>query len=148
MRGDTLLEKAEGNFRFAVKNYLTLSGDELELNIIGYLLQQATELTIKHILEINGVRYEKTHQIEDLLDSCDDKNIPIQYTEEFYNFAPAITKWESKTRYIKSYVVAKKQIEKGMTLISEFLLANGASEENLNPPSKADQTEDRRTETE
>lgn len=133
MRGDTLLEKAEGNFRFAVKNYHTLSGDELELNIIGYLLQQSAELAIKHVLEINGIRYEKTHQIEDLIDSCEDKDIPLQYTEEFYNFAPAITKWESKTRYIKSYVVAKKQIDRGFVLVKEFLLANGASEENLNP---------------
>ena len=135
MRGDTLLEKAEGNFRFAVKNYHTLSGDELELNIIGYLLQQSVELAIKHVLEINGIRYEKTHQIEDLIDSCEDKGIPLQYTEEFYDFAPAITKWESKTRYIKSYVVAKRQIDRGFVLVKEFLLANGAFEKNLNPPS-------------
>lgn len=134
MRGDTLLEKAEGNFRFAAKNYHMLSGDELELNIIGYLLQQSAELAIKHVLEVNGVRYERTHQIEDLIDFCEDKHIPIRYTEEFYNFAPAITKWESKTRYIKSYVVAKKQIDRGMLLVKEFLLANGAAGESLEPP--------------
>ena len=102
MQDETLFSRAEGNFRYAVKNYLAFSGDELELNFIGYALQQAAELAIKHFMEINGVRYEKTHQI-----------------------APAVSKWESKTRYIKNYVLARKQLEKGMGLIREFFLMNG-----------------------
>lgn len=142
MQDETLFSRAEGNFRYAVKNYLAFSGDELELNFIGYALQQAAELAIKHFMEINGVRYEKTHQIEDLLDSCESKNVPVKYTEEFYNFAPAVSKWESKTRYIKNYVLARKQLEKGMGLIREFFLMNGSTEKNLMPRTTAAKTDE------
>jgi len=134
MNDETLFSRAEANYRYAMKNYSLFSGDELELNFIGYSLQQAVELAIKHIMEVNGVRYEKTHQIEDLIDMCERRNVPIQYSEEFYNFAPAISKWESKTRYIKNYVLARKQVERGIQLISEFLLMNGSSKERLKPP--------------
>lgn len=119
MQDETLFSRAEGNFRYAVKNYLAFSGDELELNFIGYALQQAAELAIKHFMEINGVRYEKTHQI-----------------------APAVSKWESKTRYIKNYVLARKQLEKGMGLIREFFLMNGSTEKNLMPRTTAAKTDE------
>lgn len=134
MNEETLFSRAEANYRYAMKNYAMFSGDELELNFIGYSLQQAAELAIKHILEVNGVRYEKTHQIEDLIDTCESRNVPIQYSEEFYNFAPAISKWESKTRYIKNYVLARKQVDKGIQLVKEFLLMNGSLEERLKAP--------------
>jgi hypothetical protein len=124
---------------------MAFSGDELELNFIGYALQQAAEFAIKHFMEINGVRYEKTHQIEDLLDSCESKNVPVKYTEEFYNFAPAISKWESKTQYIKNYVLARKQLEKGMGLIREFFLMNGSAEKNLMPRATAAKTDELKT---
>ncbi len=133
MNNETLFDRAEGNFRYAVRNYSLFSGDELELNFIGYSLQQSAELAIKHLMEINGIRYEKTHQIEDLLDTCEAESIPIRYTEDFYNFAPAISRWESQTRYIKNYRLAKRQVEKGIKLIREFLIINGASEEDLKP---------------
>ena len=119
MQDETLFSRAEGHFRYAVKNYLAFSGDELELNFIGYALQQAAELAIKHFMEINGVRYEKTHQI-----------------------APAVSKWESKTRYIKNYVLARKQLEKGMGLIREFFLMNGSTEKNLMPRTTAAKTDE------
>ena len=119
MQDETLFSRAEGNFRYAVKNYLAFSGDELELNFIGYALQQAAELAIKHFMEINGVRYEKTHQI-----------------------APAVSKWESKTRYIKNYVLARKQLEKEVGLIREFFLMNGSTEKNLMPRTTAAKTDE------
>lgn len=127
MKDETLLDRAVSNYKYAVKNYKFSSGDEVELNFIGYSLQQASELCIKHHMEINGVRYAKTHVIEDLLDECELQNIPITFSQEFYCFSPAITKWESKTRYIKNYVVTKRQIENGFRLIKEFLLSNGVN---------------------
>ena len=76
--------------------------------------------------EVN-IRYAKTHVIEDLLDECELQNVPITFSQEFYCFSPAITKWESKTRYIKNYVLTKRQIENGFRLIKEFLLSNGVN---------------------
>ena len=131
MKDETLLDRAVSNFRYAVKNYNTLSGDEVELNFIGYSLQQACELAIKHFMEINGMRYAHTHVIEDLLDTCEAEEIPIKFSSEFYAFSPAISKWESSTRYIKYYVLARRQVETGMKLIKEFLLSNGVSDADM-----------------
>lgn len=101
------------------------TGDEGELNSIGYFLQQSAELCIKHCMEVAGIRYEHTCVIEDFLDRCDDS---CNYTEDFYNFAPAITKMESKTRYIKNYRLAARQVQKAFKLIRELLLTNGSTE--------------------
>ena len=131
MTNETLLDRAVSNFKYAVKNYKFLSGDEVELNFIGYSLQQASELCIKHHMEINGIRYAHTHAIEDLLDECELQNVPIVFSQEFYCFSPAITKWESKTRYIKNYVLSRRQIETGFKLIKEFLINNGVCSEAL-----------------
>lgn len=131
MKDETLLDIAVSNYRTALKNYRDSTGDEREFNYVGYFLQQATELCIKHCLEMNGIRYSHTHDIEDLLDECDETGTEISYTEEFYNFAPAISKWESKTRYIKNYKLAERQVRQGFKLIHQFLVSNGANESDL-----------------
>jgi HEPN domain-containing protein len=119
MENETLLDIAKVNFRLALKTYKYSTGDERELNYVGYFLQQATELCIKHVLEINGIKYPGTHSIDDLLDLG--QGI-VKYSDEFYNFSPAITKWESKSRYIKNYLLADKQVQNGFALIKGFLL--------------------------
>lgn len=101
------------------------TGDEGELNSIGYFLQQSAELCIKYCMGVAGIRYEHTYVIEDFLDRCGDS---CNYTEDFYNFAPAITKMESKTRYIKNYRLAARQVQKAFKLIRELLLTNGSTE--------------------
>lgn len=134
MNGETLLDKAILNYKIALKNYQYLLGDERELNYVGYMLQQSAELAIKHYLEINGIRYARTHSIEDLLDECTDNGIQIIFSDEFYSFAPSISKWEAKTRYIKDYLVSKRQIALGFKLMQEFLVSNGVEEESLTLP--------------
>lgn len=134
MKDETLLDRAVYNYVSAVKNYRYSLGDERDLNLVGYLLQQSCELTIKHFMEYNGIRYAHTHSIEDLLDDCVANNVPIQFDDSLYDFAPAISKWESKTRYIKNYVLAKKQVMKGFELIKQFLTSNGVSADELELP--------------
>lgn len=128
---ESLLDIAISNYRNALKQYKYSYGDERELNYVGYLLQQCVELTIKHFLEINGIKYPHSHVIEDLLDLVQQTQTPCLFSEQFYDFSPAITKWESKTRYIKDYLLTQHQIERGFGLIKQFLTSNGVSEESL-----------------
>ena len=51
---ESLLDKAIQNYNVAVNIRNTLSDDEAYLNYVGYHLQQAVELALKHIMEING----------------------------------------------------------------------------------------------
>ncbi len=51
----------------AVHLYRYKTDDAILLNIVGYHLQQAVELALKHCLEMEGKDYPKTHDINDLL---------------------------------------------------------------------------------
>lgn len=64
---ETLLDKAVQNITLAKMIYSELIGDEVYLNYIGYLIQQAVELSIKYNLELNGIEYPKTHDISQLI---------------------------------------------------------------------------------
>lgn len=128
MKDETLLDIAAYNYRSALKNYRIVTGDERELNTVGYLLQQSVELCIKHNLEVNGIRYAHSHIIEDLLDEAEGC---VVFTEEFYNFAPALTRWEAKSRYIKNYKLHQKQIERAFPLVKQFLVSNGVVSQDL-----------------
>lgn len=57
--------------------------------------------------------------------------MPIKLPEGFYDFSPAISKWEAKTRYIKNYTLTLKQINRGFVFVKQLLLNNGAQEELL-----------------
>ena len=130
-KNETLLDIAIRNYRIALTILRYCADDEGNLNIAGYHLQQATELCIKHYLEINGVRYLHTHSIEDLLDECERSGVAIHCTDTFYDFSPAITKWGSNTRYIKNYRLSLRQIQRGLQLIKDFMCSNGVSEDEL-----------------
>lgn len=131
MKEETLLDIAASNYRAALKQYKYATGDERELNYVGYLLQQSTELCIKHCFEVTGEKYPHTHVIEDLLDEALEGDISINIPDGLYDFSPAISKWEAKTRYIKNYTLAMKQIEHGFVLVKKFLQSNGVQAEKL-----------------
>jgi HEPN domain-containing protein len=117
MNDETLLDKAYANLELYIMIIKYLSGDDLQLNFAAYHLQQALELGIKHKLELSGVKYPPTHDITDLLDLC-----AYDVDSDLYTYSATITKWESKTRYVKGYRLALRQLEKGESLIRKYLL--------------------------
>lgn len=101
--------------------YANREQDKFFLNLTGYLLQQTTEFAIKHILEINAVRYPETHDIAELV-----RLIPASVsidTNSLLMMAGTITLWESKTRYIKNYFLEDKHIHIGFDVIEAFLIS-------------------------
>ena len=65
MNNETLFDKAKQNLKVAESIYSTIAiNDEAYLNYVGYHIQQALELSIKYMLEMNGVNYPKTHDID------------------------------------------------------------------------------------
>ena len=128
---ETLYDRAKSNYKFACKNFEFKTDDEFRLNLVGYLLQQAIELHLKHLLELNGIRYPKTHNIEELLYVLLEE---VEGGREYFLpsdlntlelFAGTITSWESKTRYIKNFFVEERQIKKGISLIGSILKTYG-----------------------
>lgn len=126
---ETLLDKAFTNLETAEIIYQFRNGDEAKLNMVGYHLQQAVELCCKHYLEMNGVRYEKSHDITELLDRCEreTRKLPEQ-SDYIYEHSEMFTMWESKTRYIKNYILSDKKVERALEEVKKFLEASRMKE--------------------
>ena len=116
---DTLLGMAKNNLTVAKEMYKLYPNDNGIVNLVAYHLQQAIELTLKHFFETHGIKYDRTHDISDL---C--SKIPDDYYELFRNidiYASKITQMESKTRYLKSYSVATREVDLGFNLASDII---------------------------
>lgn len=116
---DTLLGFSEIDMHAADLMLKNLTGDEQELNVIAYHLQQALEKCIKFQLEMKGVNYKDTHDIEDLLDSS--KDIKVGMNINLRAELASMSSWEFKTRYIKGYRVELESIKHVMPLIQEHI---------------------------
>ena len=115
MRNETLLNRAEANFKAAKANWAMREDDDFFINLTGYLLQQSVELFLKHHLEINGIKYPHTHDLDTLISMLPDPDSLLSMNLQLY--AGTITTWESKTRYIKNYFLEKRNVEMAFKLI-------------------------------
>lgn len=124
---ETLHDKAALNLRAARMLHSVKETDESMINIVGYHVQQAVELELKHLLEINGVAYPKTHNIGQLMDALDESGVYTLLTSrtEILNqvnmFAGTFTEWESKTRYIKNFRLGIRQLDMGLEIATKLL---------------------------
>lgn len=103
MTASTYFEKAIANYKSAVIVFKIAFDDEEQLNIVGYHLQQALELAIKHILFTSGVSLPKTHDIDQLIVCAKDNDVDLFLSDELILKAPLISNWEVKTRYILGF---------------------------------------------
>ena len=113
---ETLLDIAKRNWYTAQLLWKNMGDDEGYLNIIAYHLQQAVELTLKHALELEGIEYPKTHDIDDLLN-----RYPGDEFDSLLPWAAAITNMEAKTRDVKNYRVSLKTIKAVFPLVETML---------------------------
>lgn len=116
---DTLLGMAKNNLTVAKEMYHLYPDDNGIVNLVAYHLQQAIELALKHFCETHGIKYDRTHDIGDL---C--SKLPDEYYDLFSEidiYASKITQMESKTRYLKSYSVAAREINMGFNLANDII---------------------------
>ena len=121
MKNETLLNKSIQNLICAKTLYENLAQDEVYLNYVGYHLQQAVELAIKYNLEMNGVEYQKTHDITQLINLAKENNVDIKITEYIDEHSEMFTVWESKTRYILNYKLESIKIKKALEEVEKYL---------------------------
>lgn len=119
---ETLLDKAIQNLNCAITIYNSeLIEDEAYLNYVGYHLQQVVELSIKHTLEMCGVEYSKTHNIEQLIQLANSYNVDLSITDYIYDKAEMFSSWEAKTRYIKNYKLEKKKVSTAVIEVQKYI---------------------------
>lgn len=119
--GDTLLTRARHQFELASGIYQYLVNDELYFNDVAYHLQQAVEMAMKYSLEMNGVEYPKTHDIDQLISIANRNNVTIPLTDYIDDHAGTLSVWEARTRYVMDLRVEKRKIEKALPEIDKYL---------------------------
>lgn len=119
---ETLFDKAKQNYKVAKIIYsTTASDDEAYLNYVGYHLQQSVEFTLKYILEMNGIEYPKSHDIEQLIRLANKNNVNLYLTEYIEEHSEMFSSWEAKTRYILNYRLEEKKINKAIEELEKYL---------------------------
>ena len=117
----TLYDKAVENLGVAKMIHAQMGDDEIYLNSIGYHLQQAVEIAMKYILEQNGIEYPHTHRIEYLISLAEQNEVDLALTEYIDEHSEMLSSWEANTRYITSYNLERRKVEKALTEVSEYL---------------------------
>lgn len=120
MKNETLLDKACSNFNLAKDILSKLAHDEYYLNFIAYHLQQSTEVALKRVHEVNGVKFEKTRNIGDLLSILSKMEPPILFPY-LKRWKDTVTLWESQTRYVKNFMLELEDIEEYIPLLERLL---------------------------
>lgn len=122
MNNETLFDKAKQNLKVAESIYSTIAiNDEAYLNYVGYHIQQALELSIKYMLEMNGVNYSKTHDIDQLIRLANINNVDLYLNEYIDDHSEMFSLWEARTRYILNYRLEKRKIERSLTETKSYL---------------------------
>lgn len=117
----TLFDKAVTNFNTANILRKYVENDESQLNIIAYHLQQSVEFAIKYMLEINGVIYPKTHDIDQLIMIADENNVNLRLPKSLIERAEMLTLWEQKSRYVLGYKIDLKKIDNILPKVDNYL---------------------------
>jgi len=110
-----LFDKALTNFDCAklIRKSINDENEEM-INLVGYHLEQAVELSLKYSLEMNGVEYPNTHRIEDLIKLGKTNKIDLHINDYLKEHDALLTSWEANTRYIVGYLVELEKIDKAI----------------------------------
>ena len=122
MNNETLFDKAKQNLKVAESIYSTIAiNDEAYLDYVGYHIQQALELSIKYMLEMNGVNYPKTHDIDQLIRLANINNVELYLNEYIDDHSEMFSLWEARTRYILNYRLEKRKIKRSLTKTKTYM---------------------------
>ena len=127
---ESLLDKAVFNLDMARYSMKKLDdGDERVLNVVGYQLQQAVEMFLKHFLETESTGFPFTHDIAVLLDLNDQVHTSAVLTQDIWKISGTLTLWEAKTRYVKNYLASRKAVLQALEIVQNLFLENGCNVE-------------------
>ena len=110
---ETLLDKSISNYNVAVMIRNQMGSDEAYLNYIGYHLQQAVEMS--------GIEYPKTHDIDQLLRIGKENGADLLVTEYIEDHSEMFSLWEARTRYVLNYHLEERKIDVALKGVKELL---------------------------
>lgn len=85
---------------------LNRTDDISALDAACFLLQQSLEFSIKYIYECEGLTYDYTHSITNLISKLESNASILPELAVFKDKADVYTKWEAESRYLDSFYAA------------------------------------------
>ena len=125
-----LLERAKVKLENAKNNYSKMGDDDAYRDDVCYNLQQAIEMSLKSIVELNGLQYAENHDVRANLNILNHAGINLPIQVELRNMASTIYSWETESRYKDSFVSMTEDIDSAMQ-IAEKLIEIGNSMVNI-----------------
>ena len=86
-----------------------------------YNLQQAIEMALKAIVELNGLAIAENHGLRANLNVLNRADIIIPRQEEIRSMASTLYSWETETRYKDSFVALKEDIEEARVIAKDII---------------------------
>ena len=116
-----LLARARVKLENAERNYIKIGQDDAYLDDCCYNLQQAVELGLKYIIEMQGENYPETHDIRAQLNKIRSLDIELPWADDIRHLASTVNGWEAESRYNDDFTSLIEDVDEVLDIARQLL---------------------------
>lgn len=116
-----LLARARVKLENAERSYIKIGQDDAYLDDCCYNLQQALELGLKYIIEMQGENYPETHDIRAQLNKIRSLDMDLPWADDIRHLASTINGWEAESRYNDDFTSVIEDVDEVLDIARQLL---------------------------
>lgn len=116
-----LFVRSKARFDLAAAAWKHKKNDEGYLELVCFDVQQSMEFTLKYILECNGIKYPRTHDIKRLIKLLEEEGNCPNEVKALKENADDYTKWEADSRYDDDFMETVSVIDDALTKLRTLI---------------------------
>jgi len=116
-----LLARAKVKYTNAENNYLHIGQDDAFLDETCYDLQQAIEMSLKYIVEMNGENYIENHDVRAQMNILDRLGVNLPVKQMLRNMASTLNSWEAESRYNDDFTAVIEDVNDARIIAKELI---------------------------
>jgi len=106
-----LYKRAKVQYFLAEECFIHMADDDVFIDACCYSLQQAIELSLKFLVEMNGDFYAENHDLRSNLNKLNKLNVSIPMEKELRSMASTLYSWETDPRYNDDFVALLSDVK-------------------------------------
>lgn len=106
-----LLSRAKVKLENAENSYKKMDIDDAYVDECCYNLQQAIEMGLKAVVELNGLDIAENHDLRTNLNVLNKNGIKLEMEKDIRSMASTLYSWETEARYKDSFTAVVDDIE-------------------------------------
>jgi len=106
-----LLSRAKVKLENAENSYKKMDIDDAYVDECCYNLQQAIEMGLKAVVELNGLDIAENHDLRANLNVLNKNGIKLEMEKDIRSMASTLYSWETEARYKDSFTAVVDDIE-------------------------------------